>query len=195
MSVYIHLDLIVRLNLSNLILKLFKPPGSVLKPPGGSKPPACTTDLDGLPLPHSPILYLGWACISGGSVTPWSCLIWICQFCQVKWLQWSNHFGSKTEACLKGLTCLSSAAGLFLVRVEGTAPAAAEAADVYPGTNHYHYMAKKATKINGGPMKNKWNQMKVITWYHDLSYLEGKVNLILDILDNVSLHPCMVTCI
>lgn len=37
--------------------------------------------------------------------------------------------------------------------------------------------------------------MKVITWYHDLSYLEGKVNLILDILDNVPLHPCMVTCI
>lgn len=44
-------------------------------------------------------------------------------------------------------------------------------------------------------MKKKWKQMKVITWYHDLSYLEGKVNLILDILDNVPLHPCMVTCI
>lgn len=37
----------------------------------------------------------------------------------------------------EGVTCLSSAEGRFLVPVEGTALVVAEAADAYPGTNHY----------------------------------------------------------
>lgn len=43
--------------------------------------------------------------------------------------------------CKEGVTCLSSAEGLFLVPVEGTALVVAEAADVCPGTNHYRYTA------------------------------------------------------
>lgn len=121
-------------------------------------------------LPHSPILYLGWACTSGGSVIPWSYLILIAVLSSQIDCHWTNRSCRKTQVCLKGLTSLSSAAGLFLVHVEGTALAAAVAADVYPGTNHYHYMAKKCNikTINGGT--NLW-RLILMNWHDIMMYL------------------------